>query len=283
MTHQQTMPHAAHFGHAADPEIARRLEAGVRMARSAGAITLGYFQSDRFQIDTKLDGTDVTTADREAEQHLRGEILRLFPDDAILGEEFGEHAGPSGYRWILDPIDGTASFVCGVPLYGTLIGIERGQRVVGGVTHMPALDEMVYAGEGGGAWHVSRSGAITRARVSGVRELSRSVVCTTATDYFAKYGRTDLFLTLASSCAKFRGWSDCYSHVLVATGRVEAVVEPSIKVWDVAAARIIMQEAGGLYTDFAGEDSVYSGHALLSNGHVHAELLKVIGHGTRTE
>src|SRR5262249_25088873 len=144
-----------------------------------GDITLRYFQTTHFKVDTKRDGSPVTTADREAEEHLRGAIAAAFPADSILGEEFGLKEGSSGFKWLLDPIDGTASFVCGVPLYGVLIGIEHDGRVAAGVIHMPALDETVYAARGSGAWHVVRKGDPAPARVSRVAALSQAVVCTT--------------------------------------------------------------------------------------------------------
>ncbi|MGE3107884.1 MAG: inositol monophosphatase family protein [Phycisphaerales bacterium] len=264
-----------------DDRIARRLECAVVFARAAGDLTLQYFQSDRFQVHTKRDGTAVTTADRAAEDLLRSLITREFPDDAIVGEEFGERDGTSGFRWILDPIDGTASFVCGVPLYGTLVAVERGNDVVVGVVHMPALDEMVYARAGGGAWHVHARGEAKPARVSGVRSLKDAVVCITGWEYFAKTGRGDFLPKLGTCVGKLRGWSDCYAHVLVATGRVDAVVEPLVHVWDVAPAVVVMREAGGRFSDFSGRESPRSGDGLLSNAQVHSALLDLLSQGER--
>lgn len=280
-----------------DPAIARRLSAALAFAHAAGDITLNYFQTDRFEIDTKRDGTAVTTADREAEQHLRALIAAAFPDDGIIGEEFGDSEGSGGsdFRWILDPIDGTASFVCGVPLYGTLVAVEHRDQIVAGVIHMPALRETVYAGHGGGAWHVTASAnagsvsnaprdnvstdpayVVRRARVSNVEPLERAVVCITGWEYFARTNREDVLPRLGESAGKLRGWSDCYAHILVATGRAEGVVEPLVKVWDVAPAQVVMRESGGRFTDFAGRELVRSGDGILSNGRVHDELLGTV-------
>ncbi len=259
-----------------NPEVSYRLARAIECARAAGEVTLGYFQTDRFEVETKRDGTAVTTADRDAERLLRRLIAEAFPSDGIVGEEFGEHKGTSGYRWILDPIDGTASFVCGVPLYGTLVAVERGEEVVAGVIHMPALDEMVYAGVGGGAWHMAGKREPRRARVSGVKTLGEAVVCMTGWEYFAKTGREDVLPRLGAKSGKLRGWSDCYAHVLVATGRAEAVVEPLVQVWDVAPALVVMREAGGRFTDFQGQGCVRSGNGVLSNGPVHDEILQVV-------
>src|SRR5436309_14340502 len=134
-------------------DLTSRLDLAVAAAREAGEITLRYFRRDNFRVERKADDSPVTVADREAEQHLRRRIAAAFPDDGILGEELGEQPGTSGYRWILDPIDGTKSFICGVPLYGQLIGIERERRSVVGVINIPALDECVYAAAGQGAWY----------------------------------------------------------------------------------------------------------------------------------
>lgn len=265
-----------HSGMNADNGVMLRLERAIEWARAAGDVTLGYFQTDRFEVETKRDGTAVTTADRAAEETLRSLIEASFPDDGITGEEFGSHDGNSGYRWILDPIDGTASFVCGVPLYGTLVAVMRAETVVAGVIHMPALDEMVYAGAGSGAWHVVRGGAAKRARVSGVKTLAEGVVCVTGWEYFAKTGKEEVVSRLGEAAGKLRGWSDCYAHVLAATGRIEGVVEPLVKVWDVAPAMVVMREAGGLFSDFRGNERVDSGDGILSNGVLHGELLQVV-------
>ena len=143
-----------------------RLDVALAAAREAGRLTLEYFLRAGLAVELKADDSPVTVADREAEQALRARISSEFPDDAILGEEFPERPGSSGYRWILDPIDGTKSFIHGVPLYGTLIGVERAGRSVVGVIQLPALDQCVYAAAGQGAWHVAGGGPPQPARVS---------------------------------------------------------------------------------------------------------------------
>lgn len=262
---------------AADPTLAR-LEFALECAREAGDLTLGYFRSRRFAVDAKDDGSHVTDADRDAETLIRDALERAFPDDAIFGEEHGERAGSSGYRWLIDPIDGTASFVHGVPLYGTLVAVERGGESVAGVIHMPALDETVHAARGHGAWHtMADSREPVPARVSATRTLRESMLVLTAFDYFAQAGREDAFARLARAFARTRGWSDCYAHLLVATGRAEAAVEPSIKPWDVAPMTVILEEAGGRYTDWHGRATAYGPDGASTNGWVHEELLGVLG------
>jgi len=170
------------------PELASRLELAVRAAREAGRLTLEFFQREDLAVERKADNSPVTEADRQAEQLLRRRIREAFADDAILGEEFGEEAGTSGFRWILDPIDGTKSFICGVPLYGTLIGIERAGASVVGVIYIPALDECVYAASGGGAWYTRGSSAPRPARVSRCDRLADAVFLTSQLDTFYPRG-----------------------------------------------------------------------------------------------
>ncbi len=253
--------------------LGSRLAAAVELGRTAGAITLRYFRDQSYVVDQKRDGSVVTTADREAEQLISKEVASWFSGDGFLGEEFGERTGSTGFRWIVDPIDGTASFVHGVPLYGTLIGIEQEGRSVGGVIFMPVLDEMVFGAIGHGAWHV-RGGQKRPARVSGVGALRDGMVCITSFDYFTKADREAEFHSLCRACRSLRGWSDCYAHVLVATGRIDAVVEPAVHPWDVAATIPIMKEAGGLFTDWSGVETSYSGNGVASNGLMHEQVLR---------
>ena len=157
-------------------QLSERLELARSAAREAGKLTLEFFQRADLAVERKADQSPVTAADREAEQLMRERIAAAFPDDAILGEEFPDRRGTSGYRWILDPIDGTKSFIHGVPLYGTLIGLEHGLQSVLGVIQIPALDECVYAAAGQGAWHVRGGAAPAPARVSQTPAIGRLAV-----------------------------------------------------------------------------------------------------------
>ena len=147
-------------------DLRNRLELALASAREAGRSTLEYFRSADLSVELKRDDSPVTIADRQAEKLLRERIAARFPDDAVLGEEFGEAPGTSGFRWILDPIDGTKSFIHGVPLYGTLVGVEHQGRPVLGVIYMPALDECAYAARGEGSWYTRGESAPQPARVS---------------------------------------------------------------------------------------------------------------------
>lgn len=260
-------------------DLDARFDAAREWARRAAQGTMSLFRSDRLRVDSKTDRTPVTEADRQAEADLRGWIGAQFPQDGVLGEELGEKPGTSGWRWILDPIDGTRSFVHGVPLFGTMVGVEFAGRCVAGVIELPALGERLYGAEGQGAWHDAPGRAGTRARVSGTPDLADAMVCTTAMEYFDRGGCPGLYERLYRSVGCLRGWSDCYAFVLLATGRIDAVVEPLVKPWDLGAMVPILAEAGGRMTDFAGGARIDSGQSVLSNGRLHDALLRVVSAG----
>ncbi len=265
-------------------ELSARLELARRIAARAGKVTLKYYQSD-FQRETKLDGTVVTIADRESEQLMRRAIEKAFPDDGILGEEYGEKPGRSRYRWILDPIDGTISFAQGVPLYGVLIGIEDQETrdCPVGLIHIPALGETVYAQRGAGcAWErplplPAGKKKTTPARVSSVDELERALLL--ATDFFRveRDDRRQALARLAAQTRVQRTWSDCYGYVLVATGRAELMLDPVMHIWDCAPLQPILTEAGGTFTDWAGNRTIYGACGLATNGRLLPQVLKVLG------
>lgn len=248
-----------------------RLSFALEAARAAGEATLAYFGSAELAVERKADGSPVTRADREAERILRERIAAAWPDDAILGEEEGERPGSSGRRWILDPVDGTRSFTHGVPLYGTLLALESeaDERVELGVVYLPALRELVYAARGHGAhWTTDVGGAreATRpARVSAVSRLDEALMCTTSVGGFAQVDLLDLYGRLRAAVARDRGWGDCYGHMLVATGRVDLMVDARMAVWDSAALQPIVEEAGGVFMDLAGAATHRGGSALSVN------------------
>jgi histidinol-phosphatase len=257
-------------------EIRQRMEAACGMAREAGELILSYYQHPELAVELKADASPVTVADREAERLMRTRIAEAFPDDAILGEEFGQQEGTSGWRWILDPVDGTKSFVHGVPLFGTLIGIEKDGRAEVGVCRMPALDEMAWAGSGLGCWWQQGSGEPKAARVSGVAKLSEALLCYTSYGYFASSGQTAVFEALREGCRISRGWGDCYGHLLVATGRADVIVEPALHPWDAAALIPLVREAGGHYLDWNGAESFESGDGMSMNAALRDEVLAIV-------
>ncbi|MDX1963646.1 MAG: histidinol-phosphatase [Pirellulales bacterium] len=257
-----------------DPaDIASRLEFARDIAREAGALTLRYFQNPGLAVERKADASPVTVADREAELLLRSRIEAQFPRDGILGEEFPERPGTSGFRWVLDPIDGTKSFIHGVPLYGTMVAVETGGAALLGVVFIPGLDELIYAGRGLGCWHIRQGQPATRCQVSRVARLAEGCFVTSEVKSYKKINRPEVYEHLQSAARLDRTWGDCYGYLLVATGRVEMAIDPLMNIWDAAAVQPIIEEAGGRFTDWAGTRSISSGNALATNGLVHDEAL----------
>jgi len=254
------------------PSLTSRWEQARGFAIEAGRLTLDYFLSEGLTVELKSDHSPVTIADRSAEQLLRERIGHHFPHDAILGEEFGEQAGTSGFRWILDPIDGTKSFIHGVPLYGTLIGVEFEQRSRIGVIYIPALDECVHAAVGQGAWY-ERTGAPRRpAQVSQVSALADSLLCSSDTRFHTPRRRA-AYAELQQAVRLSRTWGDCYGYLLVATGRAEVMIDPIMNVWDAAALQPVLEEAGGTFTNWEGVDTIYGNEGIATNALVLEEVL----------
>ncbi|HEY1785301.1 MAG TPA: histidinol-phosphatase [Pirellulales bacterium] len=258
-------------------ELSARLDLALAAVREAGQLTLSYFSRSDLAVELKADDSPVTVADRQAEELLRARVGAKFPNDAILGEEFPERPGTSGYRWILDPIDGTKSFIHGVPLYGTLVGVEFQQRSVVGVIAMPALDECVYAAVGQGAWHVRHGGPPVRARVSESTRLAEALFCTSDDTHWRGLGRQAVLDRLQAAVRLSRTWGDCYGYLLVATGRAELMVDPAMSVWDAAALQPVLEEAGGTFTNWRGEPTIHSGEGIATNGKILSEVLSLVG------
>ncbi len=260
-------------------EISSRLELALAAAKEAGKLTLRYFQQDNYEVERKSDASPVTIADRSAEQLLRERISAKFPRDGILGEEFGEQVAEvqsaSGFRWILDPIDGTKSFISGVPLYGTMVGVEHEGRAVVGVVFMPGLDEGVYASVGQGAWRWRGTEGPVEARVSKRPKLADGLFLTSQIDTFAQRGAAAAYEALQRAALLTRTWGDSYGYLLVATGRAELMADPIMNIWDAAAVQPIVEEAGGKFTDWQGQATIHSGEAIATNGLVHKEVLAI--------
>jgi histidinol-phosphatase len=261
--------------------VSRRLECALAATRAAAMSTLRWFATADLTVSLKADRSPVTEADRAAEAVLRGALLGTFPDDAFLGEETGATAGTSGFEWVVDPIDGTKSFIRGVPLYATLVGCRHEGRGVLGVIAIPALDEIVYAAAGGGAWHARGSGSPVRARVSARPSLADALVCTSAFTSFSERsdvaGGEEARRRLEAACGVARTWGDGYGYLLVATGRAEVMIDPLMNAWDAAAVETVVREAGGRFTDWQGRDRIDSGDGLATNGLVHESVLRLIG------
>ena len=255
----------------------QRLEHAKIITQQAGDITLRYFyHADTWTIESKDDESPVTAADRETELFLRQQIAERFPDDAIFGEEFSDTEGSTGYRWFIDPIDGTKSFIHGVPLYSVLIGLEYGGQCVGGVIALPALRELVWAGSGLGAWHETNRCAPQRCRVSECSQVSEATLLTSEVPTFDKCNRREAYNRLEKSVRLVRTWGDGYGYVLVATGRAEMMIDPIMSDWDAAPLQIILEESGGRFTDWQGNATIFGKEGVGTNGIVHDEVLDIL-------
>lgn len=257
-------------------EIKARLELALAASDKARDLILQYYQSPDLKVDRKSDNSPVTIADRGAEEILRAEITQAFPDDSIMGEELPPVEGTNEFRWILDPIDGTKPFTHGVPLFGTLLGLEENGKLVMGVCRFPALDEVVYAMKGGGAWWKIGDQEPRQAKVSQKSQLADSVFCTTTMTRWETIGKQKAYEHLCRNSYLARGWGDCYGHMLVATGRVEVMIDPVLSPWDAAALVPILEEAGGHWVDFAGNPTIYSENGLAVNAALKDEILQII-------
>ncbi len=252
-----------------------RLKFAIEIAREAGSLTLELFQQSSLQVERKGDDSPVTQADRQAETLMRERIAAAFPTDGVIGEEHGEASGTSGFQWILDPIDGTKSFITGVPLYSVLVGVVVDGQSLIGVILIPGLDECVYAAKGTGAWWVRGSGTPQVAKVSRRSALSDGVFVTSQVDTFEQRGAASAYTRLERAAYITRTWGDGYGYLLVATGRAEAMVDPIMNIWDAAAIQPVLEEAGGTFTDWQGRPRIDGGEGVATNGQVLSEVLAI--------
>lgn len=242
------------------------MQAVAEVARVAGAAAMSV-PHDRLAIETKADGSPVTAADREAERKARAWIESRFGADGILGEEFGIVRPEAAWRWLIDPIDGTKSFVRGVPLWGSLAAVAHGDRVIAGAAFFPALGELVTAAVGCGCWHQG-----TRCRVSEVADLTQATVLITDDRFPRSTERRESWKRLASAAALSRTWGDCYGYLLVATGRAEVMADPLLAAWDSAPLIPIIEEAGGVISDWQGSRAGFIESALATNARLAGEV-----------
>jgi histidinol-phosphatase len=251
-------------------EWRNRYEAMVELAQRAGEHALGYFDRG-IAIETKADLTPVTVADREAEQLLREELLKRFPQDGFLGEEFGEQPSASSYRWIIDPIDATRNFVRNIPLWATLVALEHRGEMIAGICCIPALGQTYRALRGEGAYRGDR-----RIRVSDVESLDKALLSYTSFSVFEQTGTIGQFLKLLRATERSRGFTDFYGFVLVAQGSVDVMFDSGVHIWDIAPLQVIVEEAGGRFTCWDGARDLNRPDVLASNGRLHSELVRLL-------
>ncbi|HEX9483135.1 MAG TPA: histidinol-phosphatase [Gemmatimonadaceae bacterium] len=235
------------------------LKSVMDLARVTGEVAMRHFRT-RVRVETKSDGSPVSDADRAAERAAREWVDTRFPDDGVLGEEYGELRPGAARRWIVDPIDGTKAFVRDVPLWGSLVALCEGSHVLAGSAFFPALDEIIAAAPGQGCWWNG-----VRASVSRTRGIDEATILTTDCGFAGNRVRQHGWEALASRARLSRTWGDCYGYLLVATGRADVMLDPVLAPWDAAALYPIIREAGGVFTDWNGEDTAFGGSAIATN------------------
>ena len=246
------------------------LEAVQEVVRICGHVAYRHFRTG-LPVEWKPDGSEVTQADREAEGAARDWIRHHFPQDAIVGEELGSEGGGGQRRWLIDPIDGTRTFVRGVPLWGSLAAVEQGGKVVAGAINCPATGDLLVAAIGEGCWHNG-----VRTSVSAVGELSRATILATDHRFASRPSRAERWAALSGQVAVTRSWGDCYGYVLVATGRAELMVDNRMRPWDVGALIPVIEEAGGELTDWRGRRGI-GPDTVATNAALAAEFRTLLG------
>jgi histidinol-phosphatase len=247
-----------------------RYDAALIAAEQAGKFALQYFDRD-IAVEWKADDSPVTIADRGAEDLLRKALVGQFPGDGFLGEEFGDTPGSSGYRWIVDPIDGTRSFVRGIPLWACMVGLEYKGELIAGVVALPAMKHFYRALRGDGAYRDQR-----RLSVSSIKTLDKSHVYYSSISWFTKAGADKQFLDLVGLTERQRGFGDFFGFMMVAQGSGEIMIEHGVQAWDVAAIAPIIEEAGGKLTAWDGKLDIDRPDVLATNGLMHETALRII-------
>ncbi len=253
------------------PNLEPFLNVAIQAAHTGGKRTLAYFNAG-VDVETKADNSPVTVADRESEATIRAIIKQHYPTHSILGEEEGATEGDPDFRWIIDPLDGTKSFVRGVPLYGTLVGLEIEGQVKVGAVYMPALGEMISAATGMGCYWNGR-----KAEVSNTSKLENATLLTTSSESCRKRGGA--YDKLVGKTQLTRGWGDCYGYLLVATGRAEVMLDAGMNPWDCAPIVPILNEAGGIFSDWGGTTTIYGRDGVGTNGVLHEQVLEILRKG----
>jgi histidinol-phosphatase len=251
------------------------LELAFELADLADSISLSRFRAADLVVETKPDLTPVTEADRAVERALRDRLAAVRPGETVVGEEFGNEGGASSaVRWIVDPIDGTKNYVRGIPVWGTLLALERNGETGAAMISAPALGRRWWAVRGEGAFADGRP-----MRVSAVSRLEDAQLCFGGLRTWRKYGLLDRFLALAARCWRTRGFGDFWMHMLVAEGAADIAAEMEVSLWDLAGVKLIVEEAGGRFTDLSGVSTADGGSALSTNGTLHQEALAILGRG----
>jgi len=261
---------------APDPSLDTDLSLALALADAADEVTMARFGALDLEVETKPDDSPVSDADRAAERAIRAVLEQRRPSDSVLGEEYGR-TGDGPRRWVLDPVDGTKNFVRGVPVWATLVALMEAGEVYVGVVSAPALGRRWWASRGQGAWMSALGAQPRRLRVSAVRELAdASFAYSSLHGWDAAPGVREGLLALDRQVWRSRGYGDFWQHMLVAEGAVDAAAEPEVSLWDLAALAVVVEEAGGRFTDLTGARGPAGGSALASNGHLHDTVLATL-------
>lgn len=253
-----------------NPEWRERYEKAIDITREAGNVAMRYFDTP-LTVETKGDDSPVTVADRETEQTLRGRLGAAFPGDGFLGEEYGDTPGGSGYRWIIDPIDGTRSFVRGIPTWAVLLGLEYRGELIAGIIDASPLGHTYHALRGAGAYRNER-----KIQVTDEADLKKALLFYTALNWFQEAGAEQLFFELVRRTDRQRGYGDWHGFMLVAQGSGEVMVDHGCHAWDVAAIQPIVEEAGGRFSNWDGGTDIFRPDYVVSNGRVHDAVLAIL-------
>ena len=253
-----------------NPDWRARYEKAIDVTRKAAQVALRYFDT-ALTVESKADASPVTVADRETEQALRRGLQAAFPNDGFLGEEYGDTPGSTGYRWVLDPIDGTRSFVRGIPTWATIVGLEYRGELLAGVVEAAPFGHTYHALRGHGAYRNDR-----RIHVSDEADLGKSLVFYSSVSWFLKAGKERNFIDLVRASEKQRGYGDWYGFMLVAQGSGEVMVEHGVHAWDVGAIIPIVEEAGGRFSDWDGKIDIHRPDTLVTNGKLHDRVLHIL-------
>ena len=245
------------------------LEAAIEIATLGGEHTLKYFKQN-IDVISKEDDSPVTIADRETEQLMRDQIGKRFSDHGIIGEEFGKTNEESNIQWVLDPIDGTKAFIHGIPFYTNLVGVLIDDEPIVGVINCPALNEICAAAIGHGITYNGEA-----CRMKETMTLDDCTVLVTEINRFNKMGMQPQFQELLDKTKIHRTWGDAYGHMMVATGRAEIMIDPILSIWDAAALLPVMKEAGGVFSDFDGKETIYTGNGFSTNKHLHPLVTEI--------
>lgn len=240
------------------------------VAQKSGDIINSYYRQSSLAIETKMDTSPVTIADKKAEEFIREQIMKEFPDHGIIGEEFGTHNPDAEYTWVLDPIDGTKSFICGVPLFGTLIALKHHDEVIAGAFHQPVLKELLL---GDNAQALLNGNKV---QVRECNDLSKAVFLSTDHLNMYEYQNGAGYEALIKKVKLFRGWGDCYGYYLLASGFADIMVDPIMNPWDTLALVPIIRGAGGIITDYQGGDPVKGDSVVAAAPGIHAEVVRIL-------